>query len=287
MDDTHQSFGAGADAIVAHWIRANELRRAVADLAGIARRAGVPMLVFKGVALGFAVANDPSFRPFVDADILVHGRAAARSLVRKAAALGFREGARSVLGYHLISASGRFVDVHTSPVPPSFGAVDVRSLFSRARPHPVLGGAMVPNAADAGVLAVAHSVKDAQTEHLEIDLQVLEKYAAVTAGDLAERLGHHGLRRAGLVALSMLAQKAAIWAPWFAALAPTASEKVLARTLGKLMPLVRRRARRMNLVVGPVAAGDGIVRPLMGGAIGAARLLRLMVRDGLGSSTGT
>jgi hypothetical protein len=255
-----------------------QIRRSIQDLGESARGCGVEILVFKGAHLAAEFGLDPIERPFGDGDVLVRSGRDADRLVEFALRGAFVSCTKSLASRAVVHSSGATVDLQTRVLPLGFGRFDLAALFRRAHACAVLGGALVPDALDAAVIAIAHTLKDAMGKPIAQDLAAIESSGAISPQSVAERLASHGLRRAGLLVFAHLNQRdPGKWDRWLASVEPSKTELRMAIAFWRGLELAASRFPRSPLVLAPLGA-DGVCTPVTGAVVGACRVLRLRIK---------
>jgi hypothetical protein len=262
------------------WAQAERERAAVVVLGEDLAAVDVEILVFKGIHLAFAVANEPERRLCLDADVLVTGggfeRAAAR--IRALSRWELHDANFSTYGATL-RETGAYVDIHRWPLPPRWGRFDVAAARARAVRRPDVFGphVLVPDPLDAAKLAVANFTKDllGYLSHGQLadDLRLLETHASVTPPRLAERLVEHGLRRAGLLAFVHLAREDAAWRPYADACSVSRPEARLIDAFARALPTLATRSEAVAFIA-VRGVGDSAGASASSAALAALRILR-------------
>jgi len=213
--------GGAVGADVTAWLQAERARHAAIRLAAEVAPLGVELLVVKGIYLAFAVARSPSFRPVVDADLVVVRGSFARAVAHVRRTVGWTVDESNWSTHAIVDrATFAVIDLHRRPLPPHFGRMRKAALRRRSRPLEDRFGPhlRVPDPLDAAALAVAHFTKDnlGVIGHgkLAADLRLLEERAGVTPYNLARRLEEHGLRRIAVAAFVVLAEADPRWRIW-------------------------------------------------------------------------
>ena len=204
-----------SDEQVGRWVAHQAGLRTVRDLEQDLRAVGVKIVIFKGLHLSM-LAADPLYRPMDDVDVVIEGDFD-RALAQLGATARWLPGADESHSVPIIGPRGRTVDLHRSPLPLHFGALNAGRLADRSRPAPSFGPCVrVPDLVDAAVLVLAHFVKDRLgaygTRYVARDLDVLLGAGAGYEA-IATRCGEHGLRRVGLIAANAIASSAPRFRP--------------------------------------------------------------------------
>jgi len=275
------SGGPAVGADVATWLQVESARHAAIRLAADLAPLGVELLVVKGVYLAFAVAESPSFRPVVDADLIVVRGSFARAVAHIRRTVGWTIDESNWSAHAVVDRNtGAAIDLHRRPLPPRFGRVRKGALRRRSRriedrfgPH-----LRVPDPLDAAALAIAHFTKDnlGVIGHgkLATDLCLLEERARITPHGLARRLEEHGLRRIAVAAFVVLAEEDARWRVWRDV---TSRSSVETWAMERVVRAVRR-ADRVDERLGAMAVRGIADRP-RDAALGFALAGLRQVRD--------
>lgn len=259
------------------WARAELCRQALCAVAGELQSIGVGLVAFKGVHIAFCVAPHPRFRSMTDADAIVTGDFdASLALLRRRHRVIVNDWSAATV---IDDQRNVAVDLHRTPLPPFFGAFDLRAMRSRAETAAAFShGITVPDPVDATVIALAHHVKDKLRHATLRDARMLRDRAGVTADALAARARSHGLRRVTLLALTDLSSHDTAFESWIEALAPSSSERRWAREVVRVL-----RGGPSKTVAFALSRGIGddavaIARSLL---LGALTRLPYLVRSGL------
>ena len=216
------------------------------ELLDIFAQAGIPALPFKGPAFASLAYPEPTLRPCIDLDLLIHERDITavfailenRGFVSQYPDLlpDHRAAYHRYNGHDCLIAPGRamIVEPHWQIAPPSFGVpLDTAALFRRARPV-ALGGRSVPTLCpeDALLVAALHASKEEWARLIWIaDIATL---LATTPAPDAEaalaRATESGMRRMLLIGLALATDllHAPCPAPFAAALAHDPKSRQLA-----------------------------------------------------------
>lgn len=212
------------------WVAHQAGLRTLHDLERELSAIGVKIVVFKGLHLSM-IAADPLYRPMDDIDVLIGGDFD-RALAHLSATRRWQPMADESHSVPILGPRGRTVDLHRSPLPLHFGSLDAERLTARSLPAPSFGPCVrVPDLVDAGVLVLAHFVKDRLgaygTRYVARDLDVLLG-AGVSCDAIAARCGEHGLRRVGVIAANAIASNAPRFEPLLGAFRPSKREQRIA-----------------------------------------------------------
>jgi hypothetical protein len=266
---------------VSHWSFAERCRRLAVHAAETLRPAGIELVAIKGLALAYGVAEHPWLRPIGDADVLV-GRGRFRDAVarlQRAGLPGFPPRACDATFGGLGYAQGAWLDLHGSVLPQGTGGPVVEAIVARARPGPeALAPLLVPDAADAAAIGLAHWAKDgfgrAAPRSFAPDVLLLQDRAGLTPGALGERLAEHGLRRIGALAFGLFALREPRFDAFRAACAPTAVDDALLEAMRRWGPHWPSRGTFRVALLAALGDGASPLSPLVAGALYAAPMVR-------------
>lgn len=264
------------------WAAAELARRGVRAIAEACRDIEAEFLAFKGVHLAWCIADDPAYRRMHDADLLVVSGKFDRVVAHLVETGKFVIECRgwSTHGIRCLE-SGAYVDLHRVVLPPFWGRLRRRELRRHAVPANVLGpGVLAPDLVDAGVLALANWVKDGfgliQPSQAARDLGLLAR-KGLGPTELRARLAEYGLRMAGLVGMTVLAETDPSFERFRDELADAATEQVRARRFAAAIRTAAARDPYAGLMV-VRAIGDGPFSAGISVAWGVARGVRDRVR---------
>jgi lipopolysaccharide transport system permease protein len=261
------------------------------EVAGALAAHQVTAVAFKGIHLAFAVAESPWARPLVDADLLFLGCSPRTAItILRAAKLGRIVRGSSPGTFVVAQESSRaYVDMHSSPLLPFLGKWSARRLLDNARSVPAALGPdiLVPDHADAALLALAHHVKDGYGElgsrQLAFDLALLASTDEAAPENAARRARAWGLRRTSLCALVELSERGIVTCQsagsadrWLDAFQPTQRELRESRSLiARDKPLMKRTTLARVFCAASTSDGLGAVHGVMSvAAFGTTRLVR-------------
>lgn len=245
------------------------------NVARVLAPAGFELIAFKGIHIATELAALPWQRPISDADaVLMGGPLRRASSALRSLGCSIEESWSSII---LTFPTDARVDLHQRFLPPGLGRIRAASVRRRAQPSRALGGALVPDPADAAVLAIANFVKDmlgrSRPHDLARDLAFF-RGAGLNARELWQRLGEHRLRVAGLTALASLGSDGL---QWLSQAEPTAAERIRAAALRHVFSSSRTTSVDAGLLLTPLSS-DSVTDILTGVAVGAARVLRRRAR---------
>lgn len=214
------------------FVAAEQQRAAAVAVAKALEPLGVVLLAIKGLYFVQVLGVEPWARPSADADVLLVSGSfhAALSALRRSGDWELRTDDWTATAI-LSRRDGTAVDLHRRALPLLVGAFPNQAMLTASsEAPPALRPLRVPSLVDAGTLTLSHAFKNrlAQPDRTARDLTVLRAHG-LSAERLAEGLRTHRVRRAGLVALSAVADLDPSFEPWVKALRPSASELELAR----------------------------------------------------------